>query len=125
PLSVSRRLACDLLRAARDVPTVCAERRMELGDLVAARRLWDPRPFWSSIIIKAYALVAADMAPLRRSYARFPWPHLYQHRTSVATITMERDYQGEETVVLAHARSPHTWPLAGLDAHLRHFKEAP
>src|SRR5438094_732899 len=94
PLSVSRRLVCDLLHAARNVPTVCAERRMELADLVAARRLWEPRPFWSAIIIKAYALVAADMPPLRRSYACFPWAHLYEHRTSVATVTMERDYQG-------------------------------
>jgi hypothetical protein len=98
---------------------------MELGEVVAARRLWEPRPYWSSIVTKAYALVAAHMPILRRSYLGFPWPHLYEHRSSVAAVTMERDFQGEEIVVFAHARQPHTWPLAGLDAYLRRCKDGP
>jgi hypothetical protein len=98
---------------------------MELGALVAARRLWDPRPFWSAIMLKGFALVAADMPALRRSYIRFPWAHFYEHRTSVATLTVDREHEGEAVVAFAHTRSPETWPLAALDARLRHCKEAP
>jgi hypothetical protein len=113
------------MHACRNVPLVCAERRMDLGALIAARRAWQPRPSWSAIFVKAFALVAADISALRRSYIHFPWPHLYEHRISVATVNVDREFQGEETVVLAHARGPDGWPLAALDAHLRRCKEAP
>jgi hypothetical protein len=125
PLSASRRLVCELMHACRGIPHVAVQRKMELGELVAARRLWEPRPFWSTIFIKAFALVAKDFPALRRSYIRFPWAHLYEHSTSVATVTIDRHYEGEETVVLALARSPETQTLADLDAHLRRFKDAP
>src|SRR5260370_22367620 len=91
-LSISRRLVCELLRACRGIPSVCAERRMDLGELVTARRLWGPRPFWSTILVKAFSLVAHDPPALRRRYIRFPWAHFFEHPTSVATLTIDPLY---------------------------------
>ena len=38
---------------------------------------------------RAFALVAARRPELRRSYLKFPWPHLYEHPVSVAGIITE------------------------------------
>jgi hypothetical protein len=125
PLSVSRRLVTDALRACRGIPTVTAERRLELAELVEARQARQPRPAWSALFAKAFALVAADLPALRRSYISFPWPHLYEHATTVASVVVEREVQGEETVFFAPVVGPHTRSLADLDAHLRRCRTEP
>jgi hypothetical protein len=124
-LSLPRRLVADAMRACRHVPTVAIERRMDLGELAEARRAWAPRPAWSAIHVKAFALVAAALPPLRRSFVRWPWPHLYEHPEPVAAVVVERDYRGEEAVFFAQLRRPHRRPLADLDAWLRHCQTAP
>src|SRR6476660_5404305 len=98
PLSRPRRLICDLLHFAAGVPTVPVQRRMHLAPVVAARRALGQRPPWTAIFAKAVALVAAEVPELRRAYCKFPWPHLYEYPTSVAAITVERDYRGEKGV---------------------------
>lgn len=55
----------------------------------------------------------------------FPWPHLYEHPASVAAVTVERIWYGEEIPVLTHFFSPETRLIADLDAWLRHFQECP
>jgi hypothetical protein len=125
PLSVPRRLVMEILRAARGVPAVTVERRLELAELVQARRLRQPRPLWTAILTKAFAVVAAGTPALRRSYFSFPWPRLYEHPEPVACVTLERDYEGEEAVLLARLTRPHARPLAVLDAELRRCQCAP
>jgi hypothetical protein len=125
PLSLPRRLVAEALRACRGVPTVTAERRMDLGELAEARRAWATRPAWSAIHARAFALVAAERPALRRSFVRWPWPHLYEHPEPVAAVVVERDYRGEEAVFFAQLRRPHLRPLAELDAALRHAQTAP
>jgi hypothetical protein len=125
PLSLPRRLVTDALRACRGIPTVTAERRLELAGLVEARQARQPRPAWSALFAKAFALVAADTPALRRSYISFPWPHLYEHPAPVAAVVVERDYQGEETVFFAAVTGPHVRSLADLDAYLRRCRTEP
>jgi hypothetical protein len=124
-LTPARRMVVELLRACRGIPTVTAERRMELSDLVAARRQGSIRPAWSVIIAKAFAIVAADMPTLRQSFLSFPWAHLYEHAEPVACIVVEREYQGENTVLFTRLRQVHTRTLIDLDAHMHHVKESP
>jgi hypothetical protein len=124
-LSLPRRFVCDLLAFARKVPSVPMQRRMHLGDLVAARQSHTPRISWCAIFLKAYSIVAAKRPELRRAYLPFPWPHLYEHPTNVATFSLERNYQGEEGVFFAHVPRPERFSLTELDALVRHFKAAP
>jgi hypothetical protein len=125
PLSLPRRFICDLVHFARKVPTVPVQRRMNLAPLVAVRQAAQPRPSWCAIFTKAYAFVAAARPELRRAYLSFPWPHLYEHPISVASVAVERDYGGEQAVFFGHLRSPEQQGLLELDAHLRQLKEAP
>jgi hypothetical protein len=125
PLSLPRRLVADALRACRGIPTVTAERRFELADLIAARQSRPVRPAWSALFTKAFALVAVEIPALRRSYISFPWPHLYEHAAPVASVVVEREYQGEETVFFARVDHPHMRSLAELDACLRRCQTEP
>jgi hypothetical protein len=124
-LSVPRRLVCDLLHAARGTPTVTFERRMDLSEVVAARKRWARPPAWALLFAKSYAAVAVHRPELRRAYLRLPWPHLWQADESVAAVAVEREYGGEPGVFFGFLRSPDKTPLSALSATLELWKTAP
>jgi hypothetical protein len=125
PLSLPRRWICDLLYFAQKVPTVPVERRIDVGAVLAARSQLDNRPSWAAIFTRAYGLVAREFPALRRYYLGFPWPHLYEFPFSIASVAIEREWNGENAVFFAHLRSPETQSIATLDHALRGFKERP
>src|SRR5947199_10258563 len=106
PLSPARRVIGDLLYFAQQVPSVPVQRRMNIAPLMAARELANPRPSWCALFTKAYALVAAARPELRRAYIKFPWPHLYEHPVSIASIAMERSLGDEDAVLFVQLREP-------------------
>ena len=124
PLTTPRRLICDLLHFSRCVPTVPVQRRMNVADLVEARA---DRPAASVVTIftKAFARAAVQTPQLRRAYLAFPWARLYEHPISIATITVERLYQGENAVFFAHLTAPENKTLLALDERLRQYKTDP
>jgi hypothetical protein len=125
PLSLPRRLICDLTHFARRIPTVPVQRRMDLSGVVAARRGVVRPPSWCVIFTKAYAHVAARTPELRRAYLPFPRARLYEHPHNIASVAIEREYLGENGVFFAHLRGPEEQSLEELDVHLRRFKEEP
>jgi hypothetical protein len=54
-----------------------------------------------------------------------PWPHLYEHPLSIASVAVERQLGDEDTVFFAHFRSPHERGLLEIEADVKRFKEAP
>ena len=114
-----------MLHFARQVPSVPVQRRMNLARAAAARAKAVQRPSWCSIFTKAFALVAHDRPELRRSYLAFPWPHLYEHAASVATVTVERRYGDEDAVFFVQMQKPDQFSSAQIDARLRHCKKDP
>src|SRR5205814_6546777 len=120
-----RRLIGDFLHFASKVPTVPVQRRMNIAPLMAAREQANPRPSWCSLFTKAYALVAAARPELRRAYISFPWPHLYEHPVSVASIAVERRFGDEDGVFFGHVMEPERHSLAELDLRIKSFKELP
>jgi hypothetical protein len=122
-LSPQRRFVCDLLSFAQRVPSVPMQRRMQLGELIAARATWTHRPSWCAIFLKAYSRVAAEYPELRRAYMPLPWAHLYEHPSNVATFSVERDYQGEPGVFFTQIHRPEDRSLAELDEIVRFHKQ--
>src|SRR5689334_15027724 len=90
-VSPYRRLVADMMQFAAAVPCATVERLMDLSALAAVRRAGTPPPSWTALFVKAYALVAARTPALRTSYLKFPWPRLYEHPFSVATVSVERE----------------------------------
>lgn len=125
PLSLPRRAMCELMHCSRSVPLIPVRRRMKLAALDVVRQTALPRIGWCSLFVKAHALVAARRPELRRAYFSFPWPRLYEHPDSVASVAIERSFNDENGVFFAHVRSPDRQTLADIETHLRRCKEQP
>lgn len=124
PLPLPRRLVNDMLHFARQVPTVPVERLVDVAAVRNLRGQLPQRPGWCALFVRAYGLVAARFPELRRAYLDFPWPRLYEHPFSIASVAIEREYRGENGVFFGHVRGPETQRLDELDGHLRRYKEA-
>jgi pyruvate/2-oxoglutarate dehydrogenase complex dihydrolipoamide acyltransferase (E2) component len=126
-LSISRfrRLVIDQMNFGHNIPSVTAERRMDLSAVAAARQLCTPRPTWVVLFAKAFALAARSFPELRRSYMTFPWPRFYEHPSSTVTLNVERQFAGEDILVQCLIRRPDNRSLAELDAIVRHYQEEP
>ena len=124
-LSAPRRFMTDLLHFASKIPTVPVQRRMRLGEVARARDAAAVRVGWPAVFLKAYARVAARVPELRRAYVALPRPHLYEYPTSVASVAVEREYEGEKAVFFGRIPDPADRPLAETAARLRQFAEAP
>ena len=55
----------------------------------------------------------------------FPRPYYYEHPFSIASIAIEREYEGENAVFWGHLRRPEQQSLRELQAQLRRFKDEP
>jgi hypothetical protein len=125
PLSLPRRLICDLLHFAKQIPTVPVQRRMNLRRLCEARNLAMPRIGWCALFMKGFGRMAAEIPQFRRAYLSFPYARLYEHPYSIASVAFERYYENEAAVFFGHFRSPESQTLAALEDYVRHYKEAP
>jgi hypothetical protein len=125
PLSAPRRLVGDLMRFSIGVPRVTVQRRMNLRPLVEARQRLQHRPPWTAIFVRAYALLAQEVPELRRAYVKLPWPQLYEYPESVAAITYERDYLGENAVLQSRIKAPARRTIAELTAFIRDAQSRP
>jgi hypothetical protein len=124
-LSPFRRLITDVMRYAIAVPGVPTERVMELGAVIAARNAVPYRPAWAGIFAKACALTAREFPQLRRAYAKWPWPHLYEYRDSIATITINREHNGEACVLPLLVMDPASMPIQTIDTVINRHVQSP
>jgi hypothetical protein len=125
PLSRSRTFINDLLHYARKVPSVPVCRVMDVGPLIEARRAHPLRPSWAALFMRAYGMVCAEHAPLRRAYLTFPWPRLYEHPISVCALAVEREHEGEEGIFVGLFRGPDNATLGDLQAAINWYKDSP
>jgi hypothetical protein len=125
PLSLPRRLICDYVHFARQIPSIPVQRRMRLAEVVAARAATGARPSWCAIFTKAFAFVTDAWPPLRRAYMGFPRPHLYEHPVNVTSIAVERRFEDEDAVFFLQLKQPELLSLSEIDARLRRAKDGP
>ncbi|QJX01134.1 hypothetical protein [Frigoriglobus tundricola] len=125
PLSVPRRIVCDLVHFAHKVPTVPVQRVVDVSRIASLREALPARVGWCALFTKAYALVAREVPELRRAYLAHPWARLYQHADSIASVAVERQFGREAGVFFAHLPRPDATPLPELEAALRWHKETP
>lgn len=106
PLSIPRRMVGDLLHFAVKVPSIPVQRRISIGPAIKARAACQDRPRWTAIFAKGYAVVAGEFPELRRAYVELPWTSLYEYPKSVASIVVERSYQGEASLFAKLIKDP-------------------
>lgn len=119
----SRRLSWDLLYFHRDVPLCAHDRRMNLSDVSRGRNASAERVSWPALFLKAYAIVAQDVPELRQTWYRWPWAHLYQHPFSVATLTVQRNLNGEPWLFWGQIAAPELKSLSELQRAINQFRD--
>jgi hypothetical protein len=125
PLSLPRKWVGDLLHFARKVPSIPVQYAVDLAPLVAARRMPGCGVSWPAIFLKAYGLVCRETPELRRSFLSRPFPRLWQHGESTASVAVSRPFGGEPAVFFVKIREPESRSLQELDEILQHHREAP
>lgn len=118
-LSLPRRWIGELLHLSRQVPTVGGERVLRVGALATARRQSVKPPSWCALVIKGFAMAAARVPELRRSYLSRPWPRLFESAHSVASVVLDRVWRGEHATFMAPLLRPETLSLGEIDRQLR------
>ncbi|QVL32449.1 hypothetical protein KIH39_00595 [Telmatocola sphagniphila] len=124
-LSSARKLVCDLLHFAKEIPTIPVQRQLDLSRVVAARGRLRNRPRWVSLFTKAYAELAMQKPELRRSFLKYPWARLWQHGCNVASIAVTRELEGEQAVMFAKIREPEKMSITEIEKTLDHYINSP
>ena len=122
-LSLPRRWIGDLLYFARKVPTVPVERTMDLDDVQLVRERAGIS--WPALFLKAFGMVAQQYPELRFSLIQYPWSRMYEHPHSVASVAIERVFQGESAVFFGQICAPESHTLESLDCELKKYKLEP
>ncbi|MGL4635555.1 MAG: hypothetical protein ACRCWF_06225 [Beijerinckiaceae bacterium] len=129
-LSPSRVFIADLCQQTLKTPQGVVARRIDLSLAIKARAEFaaqtsGQKPLWTAVFIKAWGEVAAELPELRRSYVTLPWPRLYEHATSVASVMVERDINGEAVLFPVRIKSPAERSLAEITADIETGRSAP
>lgn len=122
-VSLARKLVIDLMRVS--VPLVVVKRTMKIERLVKARAEQAVRPGWTTMIVKAFCIVAREEPWLRTYYLKWPWPHFYEVPRSVAMAAIVRDSFDKDVPVLMKIGSADELPLTDVEAILQRAKNAP
>jgi hypothetical protein len=118
-LSVARRMVADYVWMASGVARVDVTRRVALHELIVVRsRLREP-PSWTAMFVQAFAIVAQEIPELRRSYMKWPWPHLYEYADSTAVVMHEREIMGDIGILPLRFHQPNSTPLKELSEMIR------
>jgi len=125
PLSGPRRFVIDLIHFARQVPSTPVCRQVNVSALFEPRLNHPARPSWALLFMKAYALVGAAHAPLRRALLEFPWPRLYEHPWMNCALAIERSYNNEPGVFVGLFRAPEEQTISQLQEALAWYKKQP
>jgi hypothetical protein len=109
------------------MPTYAVDRLVRVGDVAALRSQAAPRISWTSLFLKAYALVAADCRPLRQAYIRWPWSHLVEHPHSVANVAINRrdEERDEDRLCWGRFIEPERQSLIELQRALERYQREP
>jgi hypothetical protein len=120
---LARKLVIDLMHVS--VPLVVVRRTMKLERLVKARATLAVRPGWSTLIAKAFSIVAHDEPWLRTFYMRWPWPHFYEVPKSVPMVAMVRDDFDDDVPLMLKVGPAAEMTLSEIEAVMREGKSAP
>jgi hypothetical protein len=111
-----RGLGGDIARVSQRIPLFPVERTMSLATVAAARDDAAERIGWAAIFLKAYALVAREMPPLRTWLARRGGllTRLVTAPRSVATLAINRHESGYDRLFFVRIKHPESRTLAEL-----------
>jgi hypothetical protein len=98
---------------------------INVSAVATARKMRHPPIGWGAIWVKATALACRRWPELRTAYLPFPWPRLYCHPNAVATMVVEREWNGRHAVFFDQVKRPDSLGLVEIDTILRGLRGRP
>jgi hypothetical protein len=124
-ISLARRAIGDFLHAAKKMPIVGVERRLVIPAVLSARNAAQPRPGWTGIFTKAFAIVVAARPWLRKSYLAYPWERFYLTDKASADVVVETQQDQEDIVFPVRVHDPVATSLADIDRIIMQGRDRP
>ncbi len=124
-LSANRSLVVDGCYFARSIPFFPVERTCDLGEVARLRSAASTRISWTAVFLKAHGLVAAQTAPLRQCYLKWPWPHIFEHDHNVGMLAMNRQFAEGDRLCWGRFDDPETKSLVEIQKSLDAFQNEP
>ena len=125
PVPLHRRWMSDVVHFGKKSQVVGGNWTINVSPVAVARKLRRPPIGWGAIWVKAVALAGRKWPELRTAYLPFPWPRLYLHPHPVATMVVERAWNGRPAVFFDQIKRPDQLSLVEIDAILRGLKRRP
>lgn len=120
-----RRVIVDLMHLQKKFPMVAQERICDFSLLREVRDNSKLRIGWSVIFIKAFGIVAREFPQLRQTYMGGFKPSIYQHDCSIASLAIQREYNGAPWLFFARFYAPENETLMSLQDRLKNFISGP
>ena len=124
-LPKSRRFVIDYLHFAGKTPSQPLVRHCRIPDIVELRKKSSTRIGWSTIFIKAYALVAAKHPELRSFLMPWPWMHVYEHPHQVVRVAMTKRCDNEDWLFFLRIEQPEELTLEEIQKQIQSAQESP
>jgi hypothetical protein len=115
----------DVVHFGKKSHVVAGNWTVNVSSVAVARKLRRPPIGWGAIWVKAVALAGRKWPELRTAYLPFPWPRLYLHPHAVATMVVERAWNGSPAVFFDQIKRPDLLSLMEIDTILRGLKRRP
>ena len=115
----------DIVHFGRKSHVVAGNWTVNVAAAAAARKLAHPLVGWGAIWVKAVAIAARKWPELRGAHMPYPWPHLYLHPHAVATVVVEREWNGRPAVFFDQVQRPEDLRLAEIDIILKGLRKRP
>jgi hypothetical protein len=122
---LQRRWISDVVHFGKKSHVVGGNLIINVTAVATARIRNQPLVSWTAIWIKAIALAGQRWPELRTCYLPYPWPRMYLHPHTVATIVIERNWNGAPAVFFDKIRNPEAMSLAEIDGACRGKKQSP
>ncbi len=93
---------------------------------MAARKGSFQRIGWAAIFAKAYALVSQETPELRQTYISYPWARIYQHPSSIVSISVNRfdETIGCERLFWTRIRNVESLSLLDIQSAVEQYQHA-
>jgi hypothetical protein len=122
---LQRRWIADLVHFGMKSHGVGCKWIINVAPVAAARKSRNPPVSWVAIWVRTIALAAQKWPELRMCYLPYPWARMYLHPFSVATLVVERQWNGTPAVFLDTIKHPETLSLTEIEDNFRSLRKSP